>query len=474
MKELVNLIAQTDPQDMSKREQELRNLILDNHTSEKELAKLMWGKDKHRIEYLRKVKSRLFRYVEKIVFDLPTTSPYQAKYVECFKEYLAVKILQSAWRKEEAIFFAERLIRKALRYEVTEVVVGTADILFYYYGSIYGNKAKADKYFEIVEEYEQVQLMERKAQRYFTKLAYHFTKSRVGKPESIQLAERYSRILESNLEDYQSFRYRYFTYLIRSINAELKKDKSQLEAICNEALIFFQGKSYPIPHVILFFFGFQKRITLAIETKDFAFAHRSIKMGKELMGASPINYSLCLIYQALLGFHQDDDELVAASIYESQEFRNFPTQKEQWLIIDAFAHFLNINIDSGFRLGKFLNEVPVYSQDKKGLNITIIVIQLLFYVKQRKFDALIDRIDALNVYRSRYLKRDHTFRSSCFLKMMLTIPLQNFHPVAVERHTAPLFKKLQSYREGVDLEIVPYERLWKEVLSCVEEYHLVK
>ena len=332
-------------------------------------------------------------------------------------------------------------------------------------------RKRSKKYLEIIEEYEPIQLAERKAKRYFVDLAGHFSKSRVGNPDTVALAKKYSANLLYGLDQYKSFRYHYFTYWVQSIHAELQQDKNLLLQVCDRALKFFQSKNYPIPNIIVFIFGFQKRISIALATKDYALAHRSVALGMELMENSPYNYSYCLVYKAMIGFHQSDAQLVLEAIQESQDYRSFKQQAEQWHIIDAFAHFLDIETGQNFRLGKFLNQVPIFSQDKSGLNITIIVIQVLHYIKQGEFGKVIDRADALKKYHSRYLKKDHTYRSNCFIKMILTLPAQNFHPVAIERHTASTFKRLQAFQEGSDVEIAPYERLWEEVTKCLQFQH---
>ncbi len=471
MKELRKLLANIDPEILSKRERELLRLITSGvDRSDRQIADLMWPKDKHQIVYLRQTKDRIMRHLGHIVMDLKENSPYQGRVAECHKEFMALQILRSLGMRQELVFYAERLIRRALRLELSDIITAVADALYLHYGSLVGDAIKAKKYLAMAEEHEQIQLAERKAQRLFISLASHFTRSYVGNARVLEEARVTARELHAGLEQNASFRYRYYTYYVIALYAQLSRDKRMLIDICDEALIFFQGKTYPIPNAVHFLFGFELRVGLALKTKDYTLARRAVRMGLELAENIPYNYSICLSYQAMIGFHEGDDNLVIDAIDASRHYRNFPALREQWLIIDAFARFLEIDADSPFRLGKFLNEVPLYSQDKQGLNITIMVIQVLFYIKRRQFGTLIDRWDALRKYSSRYLKKDHTFRSACFLKMILMLPTHNFHPVAIERHTSPLLKKLQEYPES-DVEIVPYERLWKEVVNSVEEYH---
>ena len=156
--------------------------------------------------------------------------------------------------------------------------------------------------------------------------------------------------------------------------------------------------------------------------------------------------------------------------------------KEPWLIKEAYLNFLikMKKVDPSpfklrsFKIGKFLNEVPTYSKDKRGYNIAIIIIQLLFFLLDHKYSKFIDRIDALNQYSYRYLRNDDTLRSNCFIKMMLKLPDTNFHPVAVQRHTKKLYKKLSQTKPDIrehssHIEIIPYETLWEMVLELLEK-----
>ena len=51
-----------------------------------------------------------------------------------------------------------------------------------------------------------------------------------------------------------------------------------------------------------------------------------------------------------------------------------------------------------FRLNRFLNSVPNYSKDKQGLNVTILVLQVLIQISRREFGHVIDRMEPLGTY----------------------------------------------------------------------------
>ncbi|MEM9991763.1 MAG: hypothetical protein AAF738_08365, partial [Bacteroidota bacterium] len=75
------------------------------------------------------------------------------------------------------------------------------------------------------------------------------------------------------------------------------------------------------------------------------------------------------------------------------------------------------------------------------------------------------RIEAIEKYCSRYLRKDDTFRSNCFIKMLLQIPISGFHKAGVIRRSEKYLTRLNSMpidvaNQASEIEIIPYEELW--------------
>lgn len=119
-----------------------------------------------------------------------------------------------------------------------------------------------------------------------------------------------------------------------------------------------------------------------------------------------------------------------------------------------------------FRIGRFMNETVHYSKDKRAMNVHLLIIQLLAYTVQERHNQAIDRVEAIQKYCGRHLRRNDAYRSNCFLKMLLEIPSQGFHRAAVERHAEKWKKKLAEVpfdivSQSHEMEIIPYENLWE-------------
>lgn len=175
-------------------------------------------------------------------------------------------------------------------------------------------------------------------------------------------------------------------------------------------------------------------------------------------------------------------EICQESVANSK-LRSFSVEEEQWYIREAYAQFLNRmgkisaqvvaeKTSRPFVLTKFLNSVPFHSKDKQGQNISIIVIQILFLILDRKYSSVIDKVEGLTQYTYRHLKNDETFRSNCFIKMLLLMVKADFHPIRTRTYTEDLEKKLLSTQfvsneNSAHIEIIPYDKLWNVVLELL-------
>ena len=110
------------------------------------------------------------------------------------------------------------------------------------------------------------------------------------------------------------------------------------------------------------------------------------------------------------------------------------------------------------------------------MNIPILIAQMLFFIVRRQYNHAIDRIEALEKYSSRYLRNDETFRSNCFIKMLLEIPKNSFNRLRVERAAQKYFERLidsevELINQPFEIEIIPYERLWAMIMNHLRADH---
>ena len=127
-----------------------------------------------------------------------------------------------------------------------------------------------------------------------------------------------------------------------------------------------------------------------------------------------------------------------------------------------------------FRLSRFLNEMEVFSKDKQGMNIAILIIEILLGIAQKKYDELIDRVEAMDKYRSRYLREEEVARANHFLRMLLQIPKNSFRreeaiAKACDDQRALEAIPIEMANQTFEIEIIPYEKLWEIALEILPE-----
>jgi flagellin-specific chaperone FliS len=124
-------------------------------------------------------------------------------------------------------------------------------------------------------------------------------------------------------------------------------------------------------------------------------------------------------------------------------------------------------------MGRFLNDIPVFSKDKSGMNIAILIIQILFSLLEKEHGNAAEQIESIRKYCARHLTDGNTRRSYYFIKMLLQIPKGNFDKETVLQRVKPALEKLHSVplelsNQSLEIEVVPYEALWELALASLE------
>lgn len=462
LKEIFSLIK---PRFEREKEQIYFDGILSNQwKNNKDASQFIWPEttEVNRKIYLSRLKRNVLNKTIQATLLTKGKSPYKDAFFDCWRKLAAVHILGGLGLRKGSIWMAKNTLKKAIQYEFTEIIVSLARDLELK-ESVSGSPKEYEKYAKLVDDYKELYDAENKAVRYFTKLSSYLSNSKADDSKVIELIENFVVDLEKDLKTYPSYRYTYYTLHLMATHAQLINDHNALGNICKDALDFFSNKGYPIPLTVKFTFTF-KPITAALQLKDYSAAQKYIESALTMVYDGTYNQIICLIYQAILGFHSDQPKLVQSAIRANTNRKKFPAVEEQWKIIEAYAHLKDIDIGHKFKLSRFLNEVPIYSKDKRGNNISIIVLQMLFHLKLNERGKIIDKMETLATYSYRYLRKDDTFRGNCFIRMLSCIPKAHFNAIALERHAKKYTDQLGTYQGG-EIEIIPYEQLWQLVLE---------
>ncbi len=461
-----------------------------NLQSEAEAENFFFPNSANKTYYFQRLKKKLNDRLINTLFFIDTNQPnftdYQKAYYTCYKAATATKILLGKHARSPAINLAEKTIKHAIKFEFTDIILQLSKDLRFHYGTIAGNRKKYKFYNELVKTYTDLLNAELVAEEYYTQVMINFIHSNATKPEIIELTEDYSKELRTLGKDINSYWYNLIYYNINALSHELANDYTKTIEACDEALRFFDQKKHIATNNAKCLF-LLRIIGAQLYLKRFDVIESYIEKCKSLIPAGSVNWFLTFHYQMIYMYHSRQFPR-ALETYErviSSTKKKFPSKQisEHWRIHEAFIQYFHLIGKSvlkkttgnrKFRVSKFLNEVPSFAKDKRGNNITVIILQILFLLQQKKYGAIIDKMESLQAYTHRYLREDDTFRSNCFIKMLLCLPAASFHKKAVLRKADKYWKKLQSKpiekaNQSAELEIVPYEMLWEFVLEGLDE-----
>ncbi len=113
-----------------------------------------------------------------------------------------------------------------------------------------------------------------------------------------------------------------------------------------------------------------------------------------------------------------------------------------------------------------INSISVYTNDKLGYNISIIVLQIMFFVLEKGFYEIYSRVEGYKRYVIKYMKNPELKRSKQFMNFVFDSAKANFS----YKETLNLIGEKVNILQPQDidktsvienLEIIPYETLWE-------------
>jgi hypothetical protein len=377
-------------------------------------------------------------------------------------------------------------LKTCLRFEFTFLCVELSRGLLYYYSILAPNKKKRKLYKNIFEAQRELQSAEYDLETLLVDFMEEYASSRASGTEEEKTIFQRTQKVRGLLNSFSSNRLDYlgFQILISIFNRQSNHEKIIETAI--EALNRAKKREGNTSNSILFSYHLRV-IASSIVIRDFPTSESAIENANNHVFSGTRNWFILQEFHLMLHFHTRNweaaYEILLETINNEGYKRQPPVIQEQWVVYKGYIQYLitigKVSPKGGekpksFRIGKFLNEVPTYSKDKRGTNISIIIIQLLFLLQKRQYDQYIDRVDALRMYAHRYLRNDETFRSNCFIQMMLQIPKANFNRMMAVRKADKYWNRLlevplEKAKQGSEVEIIPYETLWTFALQSLEE-----
>lgn len=459
--------------------------------TDRELNSAIYGKINDNSSSLRKLKSRLNnRLLNTILIIDPEVKNLQIidrAFLKANKLFSVGNILFVNDAINGAKLCYIQVLELSETYEFTELKLFASSRLRQIAGDISQDRKDFIKYNAIYKQANREFEAERFVQENYSNLISLISKSRkvVFPLTSNELSE-----IKNKLNKYKewcrtyTFERVYFLFMV--LTHFLTKKYNEVIKLSDSAIEHFKRRNYSLRKTLLMFQG--TKIMALLESGQYEQGIELSNSIKNEHSYGEYNWYSNIYYLFLLLVYSREYTRAAEELSEmisGLKNKKLPSHlTENINILTAYIYFLNIigkirttklhNSILNFKINRFLNDIPLFSKDKRGLNISILILHVLIMLANQEYNKIIDRVDALNQYSSRYLRKDATFRSNIMVKMLLAMINADFHPVRTKRYTDELFKKLQTVPRGVteqgaEVEIVPYEDLWPMVLELLQK-----
>lgn len=400
---------------------------------------------------------------------------FQQAYIEARKTSAIIQILLGRTSRKTSIDLAEKLIRKSLKYQFTEINLDLARILRRHYRIFEHDMPKSKKYDQIVEEQLAILTAETEIENLYELAVQGLGNKRSSRIELAEKAKTYIPKAKAITQKYDSIKIGQFSHLLFVLAPELANNYKGIEKACLAAIQYYdaKGELNSKEKSLIFYI---KLLAAYIPLKKFKEGETIATKILTAITPGSFNWFLAIEHYFLLSLHtgnyQRGNELFLQATTDKGFKKLMPDYSEIWLVYGAYIEYLKISGllerdgNKTFRVARFMNQVPVFSKDKRGINISILIVHILILIAQGKETKVIDKVEALRTYVYTHLRNDESLRSNCFIKMLLRMVEAKFHRNATIRKTKLLRKKLESAPIGTKgfsqyVEIIPYEKLWE-------------
>ncbi len=439
-------------------------------------------------------KDRLLNTLYFIDTDNPQFTDFQKAYYHAQHQWGAINLLYRRNIIYAADNLAERLLTVSMEYEFTDLCVPILERLKSNHATQIGNKKKYEEFKKLFWHYKAVWDAEHIAREAFEEIRIEYVKTTSVRPETSLKAQTVLYKLEELKEVCDSIVFLFNFYIVKEAVYSAKNDWKNVLIVCDEALAAFYAKPFTMKNYIAIFIN-QKVIALMM-LHQYEACEQTLEAALELQEEGNSNWFKTMEKRMLLVFRKaaytvrkdsfGEGYALLKQVKNLKEFKNLKDHSaEIWKLFEAYLYLIamldktpNLDISNkeafgSFRLNKFLNDVPTFAQDKKGMNLPIYILQIVLMISEKKMRAaLIDRIETIEKYILRYVPKTDigAYRTNQFIKALVEIPKSDFKSKILAQRTKKIIADLASVPENIieadyKVEVMPYELLWETVLS---------
>ncbi len=423
------------------------------------------------------LKSRTKERMLNLLFTMDSNkrmkTSYQKALYSCSRNIIAARLLILKGMRNVAVDYLRSALNTSLKFQFTEFQLLSARLLRMH-ESFVSTETKMNIYRNVIEKSGALLIAEIEMEELWEKIIVQIRKTAAPKEKlqkTISLSFKRAKEILKKHDSYSLWvnYYRVAVYYFHSQN----KHEQVLKSI-EECERYMKANPVFTDHAFISEMALQKLDT-CLYLGNYELGKESAMVCQSIFNPGYINWIIFLEYYFLLCLHTQnyrEAQIVFSDAIRHPKFASYPPERlEKWKIFEAFLFYI-IPDDAKhrrFNVYKFINEVPIFSKDKRGYNLSIIIAQIALLIKMGDYDKVMDKFNSLKAYASRFVNINRNPRSFYFVKMLMTMLKYDFDPGKTESIAKKFFGKLQKTTMGNQseietLEVIPYDILWTDIL----------
>jgi hypothetical protein len=456
-------------------------------TTDQKAAEVVYGKPIIDTKYTS-LKNRLKKRLLNSLFFLNIKPPFFSEYASAVyqsnKYVFIIKTLAALGGRNTATKILQTALAHSRKYNLTSNSIEFL-LQLRIYSNILGNENTYNQYDSDLKLALKTFEAECKAQEYNDRVTIKFARSSAEQPEMIGEIEQYSKELAQLREKYDSKNLNYNYFRMQTLSYQVSRDYNSAVRVCNEAEEYLLKRFYLSNNTQLGEFLLQK-LSCYLNLRKYDDGKQTVERLEKLYPTVNPNWFIIMELYFYLSMHTEhfhEAESVYNQVMANPRFVFQPEhKKEHWKLLDLYLQFalsLNSNASNSTQtvsldVNKFLRNVPLYTKDKKGFNVAILILHIIILLENNEFGEIIGRMDALRTYRTRYLRSSSNKQSSLFFRMLQIMETNNFSYELTKQKSQKYFERMKStsaeYNEIQDgLQVLPFDWLWNKILEMLKQ-----
>jgi len=320
-------------------------------------------------------------------------SQYAQAHYKCRRILFIAQTLFTLGARESAIRISEGGLRVAEQFHLTSQELEFLQMLREN-SMILGQSKQYERYNNRIKYLLRVNHAEIRTTEYVERLSIKYAVTGAEQPDLIAKASEYSRVSKKLYALFPSYKNAINYFRINALAHQIGQDFQQTIQICDEAEKYLDNN----PHLAFpsrYAEFVLKRLVCFLHLRDYENGKLAITRCAQLYKKGLYNWFVFMEYYLVFALHTqhfDEAEAVFNEVVKHPSFAALQeSRKEKWRIYELFLRYAvgvanntlsdKHTIQFDFNLKHFLRNVPSYYRDKRGMNISVLIMHILYLLE---------------------------------------------------------------------------------------------